>query len=303
MGNRLRRICRWHLRTHIRIAAIAFGAAIIPVVIWFTWSQLTFSALLPNTFLAKSNLEIPQKDLLIQGFKYFLVSAENDPITFIAILAAITAALILGNKVLRAWSLGIILYLSYALWIGGDFMAGRFFSLPLLFSAAILISIRKDFHIRFNTALLAIITMLQVAVAMDKTPVALSNTNTQRWVAGANSDIVDGRSFYVRNNRDLNYYINNFGRQLLNGEFTGVTSKDPQIRSLNEINNLTKNWPLASQQLTKADGVLTECGLLDTIGIALGPRNHLIDSCALTDRFLADLPFTPNSKSIWKSGH
>jgi hypothetical protein len=29
----------------------------------------------------------------------------------------------------------------------------------------------------------------------------------------------------------------------------------------------------------------------------------LIDSCALTDRFLADLPFTPNPTSTWKPGH
>jgi hypothetical protein len=182
-------------------------------------------------------------------------------------------------------------------------MAERFFSVPLLVSAAILISIRKDFHIKFNTALLAIITMLLVTAVMDKTPVALSNPTTQRWEARANSNVVDERAFYVQNNRDLNYYINNFGRQLLNGEFTGVNSTNPQIRSLNEINNLTQNWPCASEQLTKPDGVQTECGLLGTIEIALGPRIHWIDSCALTDRILAGIPDIPAKNAVWKPGN
>ncbi len=42
--------------------------------------------------------------------------------------------------------------------------------------------------------------------------------------------------------------------------------------------------------------------MLGTVGIATGPITHLVDSCALTDRFLAGAPATARDYS-WKPGH
>ena len=295
----------WQLRTNIKIVAVTTIAATVPIAAWFIWSKLTYSAWLPNTLTAKSNLDIGQSDLLVQGFKYFWVSIEHDPVTFLAILTAITTALIFGEKLLRVWALGILIYLAYVWWIGGDFMAGRFLAVPLLVSAAILITIAPEIKIRFNTALLAVLALLTAATALGQIPVTLSNPTVQRWDVGTNlnGNVVDERAFYVQNNRDLNFLLNNVDSPMFNGEFAPVTAADLQIRSLNEINYLTQNWPTKTQPLATPDGVLTECGLLGTIGIAIGPTNHLIDSCALTDRFLAGIPFTPDPQGGWKPGH
>ena len=44
------------------------------------------------------------------------------------------------------------------------------------------------------------------------------------------------------------------------------------------------------------------CGFLGTIGMATGPITHLVDRCALTDRYLAEKPFTAEPFA-WKPGH
>jgi len=305
----------WQLKNSIKTVLIAGITALIPIITWFTWTKLTYSTWLPNTATAKANLDIPRGELLLQGLNYFWVSLENDPITFIAIITAITIALATKNRLAQTWSLGIALYLGYVWWIGGDFMAGRFFAVPLLVAAFIIAttttSPRENKISTIPLATVATLSFVAVATFADSTPVALTAPDTRRWEYGPNlnGNIVDERGFYVQNNRDLRFFLNNTFVPMFNPDFVGIEAKDPQIRSLNEINHLTQNWPensnpnAQSEPLRIPDGVISECGLLGTIGIALGPRIHVIDTCALTDRFLAAIPFTPNPNEGWKPGH
>jgi len=301
----------WQLRNSIKTIMITGATALIPAITWFAWTKLTYSTWLPNTATAKANLDIPRDELLLQGFNYFWVSIENDPITIMAIVTAIAIAVATKNRLAQTWSLGIAIYLSYVWWIGGDFMAGRFFAVPLLVAAFIIAttqtSSRENKIPAITLATAASITVVALATFSGNTPVALTAPDTQRWESGPNlnGNIVDERGFYVQNNRDLRFFLNNSLVPMFNSDFAGVGAADPQIRSLNEINRLAQNWPEKStgEPLQIPDGVISECGLLGTIGIALGPRNHVIDTCALTDRFLAAIPFTPNPNEGWKPGH
>ena len=40
--------------------------------------------------------------------------------------------------------MGVVLYLAYILWIGGDFMGGRFFAVPLLAMAPLLATLQYN---------------------------------------------------------------------------------------------------------------------------------------------------------------
>jgi len=301
----------WQLRRNLKVILIAGITTLIPVITWFAWTKFAYNTWLPNTATAKANLDIPRGELLLQGFNYFWVSLENDPITFIAIITAITIALATKNQLAQTWSLGIALYLGYVWWIGGDFMAGRFFAVPLLVAVFIIASTRTDpREAKIPVIVLATvgsITAVALATFAGNTPVSLTAPDTQRWEAGSNrnGNIVDERGFYVQNNRDLRFFLNNSQVPMFNPDFVGVKAIDPQIRSLNEINYLVQNWPpnTIGEPLQIPVGVISECGLLGTIGIALGPQNHVIDTCALTDRFLATIPFTPNPNEGWKPGH
>jgi arabinofuranosyltransferase len=297
-------ILLWHLRRQpIPLITMAM-AALIPIALWFAWSRIAYSAWLPNTFTAKSNLDIAQGDLLLQGFRYFWVSLENDPVTLFGIVVGLVAGLTVGSPVIRAWAVGIALYLAYVVWIGGDFMAGRFFAVPLLVAVLILVACPLP-PLNTTLAIVGVVGLVSISALAGATPVSLSNTQVQRWEYGVNvnGNIVDERSFYVQNHRDLKFFINNTAIPSENPVIAAVTAEDLQIRTLNEINIMAQSWPHNSEDFLVPDGVLTECGLLGTIGLAIGPRNHLIDSCALTDRFLAGIAFTPNPNEGWKPGH
>ncbi len=68
------------------LVVVGAAAALVPLAIWFTWSWATYSTVLPNTFEAKRNLDIPQVELVVQGFRYLWVTFEHDPVTLIALL-------------------------------------------------------------------------------------------------------------------------------------------------------------------------------------------------------------------------
>lgn len=294
----------WRLRTSYTTLAVIAISAIVPITFWFVWSRITYSAWLPNTFTAKSNLDIAQGDLLLQGLKYFWVSFENDPITFLGLTLGLIVGFFKGNALIRSWSTGIAIYLAYVWWIGGDFMAGRFLAVPLLIAVLVLASSPTP-RLSPTLATVGVLGAVSLSALSGATPVSLTNTQVQRWEPGLNlnGNIVDERSFYVQNHRDLKFFINNTWIASENPVIASVNSEDLQIRTLNEINKMAQNWPVNSGGFTLPEGVLTECGLLGTIGLSIGPRNHLIDSCALTDRFLAGIPFVPDPTQGWKPGH
>ena len=294
----------WKQRTNWRATLAIAISALIPIALWFTWTRFTYSAWLPNTFDAKANLDIPQSELLIQGFKYFWVSFENDPITFVGIVLGLVIAIAVKNPLNRSWAFGIAAYLGYVWWIGGDFMAGRFLAVPLLVAVFIL-STTQFPHFSPVLAGVGVSSLVAFTAIAGAAPVSLTNTQEQRWEYGSNlnANVVDERSFYIQNNRGLKFFFDNINTASPNPLIVPVNAVNPQIRTLNEINHMAQNGPENAGEFSTPDGVLVECGLLGTIGLAIGPRNHLIDTCALTDRVLASIPFTFNPSQGWKPGH
>lgn len=114
----------------------------IPLIFWFGFSLLYYGFLFPNPAYAKLNTGIPSLELISQGYLYFLDSVSIDPITIVVIIFGMISPLVMKEKRFYPLSVGIILYLIYVIRIGGDFMSGRFFSVPLLAS---LISIAGSF--------------------------------------------------------------------------------------------------------------------------------------------------------------
>ena len=80
------------------------------------------------------------------------------------------------------------------------------------------------------------------------------------------------------------------------GDGTGLS------RTLREIDKSAREWPSRPVDFTNPSEVGVFCGMLGTVGIATGPITHLVDSCALTDRFLAGAPASAKDYS-WKPGH
>jgi arabinofuranosyltransferase len=109
---------------------------LLPLVAWEAFALVYYGALVPNTALAKLNLEVPATALLRHGLDYLADSARTDPICLAAIVAASVALVAWGGRSGRAVVVGVALYLLYLLRIGGDFMSGRFLGAPLVLLVA-----------------------------------------------------------------------------------------------------------------------------------------------------------------------
>jgi len=110
-----------------------------PVFLWEVFSLFYYGSLIPNTALAKLNTGIPRLELVEQGFLYLLDSIQRDPLTLLVIGMSGTALMMPGQTCAWPICLGIGLHLVYVVMIGGDFMSGRFLSVPLFASALLLV--------------------------------------------------------------------------------------------------------------------------------------------------------------------
>lgn len=119
---------------------LVFGS--IPIVLWELFSFFYYGSFVPNSARAKLGTGIPASRMIEQGAEYFFDSLRIDPLTLAAIFAAIFAATMFGRRRARLLALGLILSLGYVMFVGGDFMSGRFFTVQLVASAALICGIR-----------------------------------------------------------------------------------------------------------------------------------------------------------------
>ncbi len=249
-----------------RTAARMVAIATMPIWLWTIFSVIYYGAPFPNTAYAKLGTGIPSGELVQQGLIYLFDSLSRDPLTLTLTAIGILLSFRQGIEQ-KAIAVGIILFLVYVVSIGGDFMSGRFLTVPLLAAAVILA--------RTELAGLAIATIAIVVAALGT--VTLNATILSGPAYSANSippnGITDERGFMFP------------GRGLLN-------AKRNSPDSVNQT-----DW----SPRPKSVSIQLQCGWLGSASFGNPPEVHYIDPCALTDPLLARLPakYDPN----WRIGH
>lgn len=269
-------------------------------MLWFIWSYSTYSALLPNTFLAKTNAQIPRAELLLNGVRYIWVSFSQDPISLVIIAAAIALSIAFGTSVQKAWMLGAGLYVTYIVWVGGDFMAGRFLAVPIFVSLFVLATVNLSTKARaslsthhpgsFNLAISLSVLLLLTTVVMGIQVTSLANPQNPRWDLRDWAGVADERGEYVQRGWTLADLL------VLGGSF----DRGDGFRT---TNNSINDWPTGAGQLSTPTQVLVTCGQLGILGLDQGPSVHIVDECALADRFLAQITYIPSYRLGWRPGH
>jgi arabinofuranosyltransferase len=307
-------VLAWHHRRNARVLAIAVGAFLAPIALWFTWSYGTYSALLPNTFAAKTNAEIPRSEFIVQGIRYLWVSFENDPVTLIGLAIGLGLGITVGPGLLRSWSFGALAYIAYVVWIGGDFMGGRFLAVPffvaifVLAASPIALSRAEDPESRDSSVTGAVAAMTLLFVATYITGIqttALANPQQPRWEVDQNfnAGVSDERGFSLQGGDSLKSMVDTLSLAFVDPDFAPIGDGTGLGRPLRNLDKSAKNWPVNDGTFTLPAEVGVFCGFLGNIGIATGPTVHLVDYCALTDRYLAEKPFVPTEPFAWKPGH
>jgi arabinofuranosyltransferase len=162
----------------------------VPLLVWELFSFFYYGFPFPNTAYAKLGTGIPGKELLQQGLYYVLDSLRHDPITLPVTLIGCALPLWSRRCGLMAISSGVLLYSFYAVWIGGDFMGGRYFSLPFFAALGLIGQQSMAWSGRALAALAVVATLLSPCVHQA------SRILEERARTPSENGISDERMFY-----------------------------------------------------------------------------------------------------------
>ena len=262
----------WKMRSLRSLGTVLAGFA--PFIIWELFSLYYYGFPFPNTYYAKLHTGIPQSELLVQSFMYYLDAVQFDPLTIATIAVAIGAGLWSKNYRLIGLTCGLLLYLTYTVTVGCDFMLGRFLTAPLICGVIIISQIRLPD--RWMTILPACAAVILIGIASPRCSV-LTGDNFGKSAEGAIDarGIADERGWYYQSTGLLRA-----GR--------GVTMPNHEWTQ----HGLEMKW--------KGDSPVSK-SCVGFAGYFAGPKIHVVDGFALTEPLFARLPIA--DRDSWRIGH
>lgn len=238
--------------------------AVMPGLLWTVFSLLYYGLPFPNTAYAKLTNNIPLFERFFYGFRYFADAFLNSPITMMTVFIGLWFGFTGGPKE-KVLAIGIVSYLIYVAYIGGDFMSGRFLTAP--FIVAVMIIAFFNFTKVRMTAICCLILLGVLNINKTLLSDATYHVNTVgSW------GIADERGFYYP------YYglLPLYQKQLLST--SPAWTRDAHIK-----------------------GVTVATGGLGFRGLSLGPSIHVVDLMGMADPLLAHLPHIKTN--VWRAGH
>ncbi len=254
------------------LGLVALGFA--PLIAWEAFSLFYYGFAFPNTYYAKLATGVAQGELTLHGLNYLLQSARFDPVAVVIIVGALVLAAWKRTARNLALALGILLYLGYVVWIGGDFMSGRFVAAPFMVALILLCSSDLFSSGRRVAIPLAVIALLGVlspyATLRIEQPAACAAQDIETWGVG------DERSCYYAG--------------------TGLLSQDPATPYRPSHGLAATGIALRSDPQPVAIQ-----GAIGMVGYHLGPDTYVVDLNGLAEPLLARLPIPPDKP--WRIGH
>ncbi len=230
------------------VASALLGA--LPLLLWTLFSLYYYGFPFPNTAYAKLGLGLERMDVIRQGVMYLMDSVGRDPLTMGTIVGGTLLAFRSG-RLEKSLVAGVTLYLLYVVYVGGDFMSGRFLTVPFVVSLVLLA--RTDFSPMQ-------LRVLGVTGALLAIPAVSSTWLSNQDFSGDNtrvSAVTDERGFYYSRKK---------------GFLTGARK-----------HYRVEDWSLAERTVSKRR-------MLGYEGFKDGPSVHVVDPIGLSDPLLARLP-------------
>jgi len=269
-----------------REGLIALLLASAPIVIWSIFSLIYYGFPFPNTFYAKQASGIPRIEYINRGLSYIADTAVVDGVTILGILLGIAVASVQRHRIFLATAVGVLLYVCYVLWIGGDFMGGRMFSAPFVSALAILAVVKpvpRQLALKLVALLLSIIP-----IALNR-PYLLSEEPRRGVLQNSVEQTLFGKPAMfgvggVDDERVL--YDSLWLLPALQGKAGPDTFHAAQLGRL---------W-------REHKGRLNVRGTIGAFGYYAGQQTYIIDPWALSDAFLARIGPRPYPEN-WRIGH
>lgn len=264
------------LRTTIprvaKLRALAWGAVAPAVATGAAF--VYYGSPFPNPAYAKLNVQVPRVELFERGLEYIVTSIRIDPWSVCCIVLAMALIAVRGRAIERALGLGVFCYLLYVVTIGGDFMAGRFLSAPVLLSG--LLACAQVASLGRTNQMLYLMGAFGLLWIPDNpiwlTPARYPKPEEVRQGNG----IVDERLYYFRDASLLH------------------DSPERTIRPWHRRALEGKKQRALGPRVVAA-------GMAGYFGYFAGPETHFIDFWGVCDPLLARIPYRP--KGAWRMGH
>lgn len=253
----------------------ALWLGLLPAILWFAFAIIYYGFPFPNTAYAKLNAEIPKGEMLRQGLSYLVDALVQDPQTIIVIVAAIATLFVQRRKLASATTLlvAMALDIAYVVYIGGDFMSGRFLTPLVAFSAVVLVHFWAPYlaeSVRMRSAVIALggtIACLAFSPLRDD-PIREKRDFPVTRIVNERSWFQEHLALFV-NLRPVQW--KGYG---LYAEGKAVREKHRRVVLFNNVGMFA--W-------------------------GAGPDIHVVDDMALTDPLLARIPF--EYREDWRTGH
>lgn len=264
------------------IKAVGLGAlGLCPFILWELFSIFYYGFPFPNTAYVKLGTDIPLIEYLYRGVQYVITTALCDVVLMIIPLITVIATLLLKKAKYLYLSAGIVLYGCYVLYIGGDFMLGRHFTVLFFMSVICLLEMfhKEEVHIGKIELKKAAIAALVAGIVFKGT----TNDITSQFLFGNTftSPISDERAGYFK-------YTS-----LFNNVVSYVKTGELCVRDA---------WNEEGIENYRKDG-FTGAIMTMVPGISIYYNNdlYLNDLYGLGDPFLSKLPAVREEN--WRIGH
>jgi hypothetical protein len=232
-----------------------------PALLWMSFALFYYGFPFPNTYYAKVATGIPRLIMIRQGLAYVLNSISHDPITLGTVGLAIVWAVRSGGQACLAVA-SASLYVIYTVWVGGDFMSGRFFAMPFLVAVIALAP-----AMGLGMVKPALGSLLVYTILAPLAPVKTTDRYDGAWAWRTQNGIKDERGHYHR--------------------ATNILFFSP-FRELPDLTFAREGLSFGAS----AEKVAVH-GSIGMFGLYAGPRKFVIDRNALSEPLLARLPVSP----------
>lgn len=246
-------------------------AGFSPLILWTLFSLVYYGFPFPNTAYAKLNTGIPRAEYLQQGVAYFLDSVKYDPVTLVSIVCVVITAVFYKTPRTLVPLVGIALYFVYILRIGGDFMSGRFFSVPFFCAAMVFLQVKPG---KTSLTVLCSVFVL-LALANPYSPLKYYFPLSEDSQAVRQSGVADERSFFYEYNALMNYQ---------------------RVTPANE-----NPWQQGGRWYADSTWRVQPWGNIGMLGFYTDNDIHILDF--LSDPLLARLPMDKKNLENWRIGH
>jgi arabinofuranosyltransferase len=292
----------------------------IPFIFWEFFSLIYYGFLFPNTAYTKLNTGISAFALARKGIIYFIDSLTYDPLTLSIISISIIVMIYKKAWKFMPIGVGIFLYLFYILKIGGDFMSGRYFTLPLL--CAVIILTNLCFRTYNKKWIFHLLIVLTIGLIIPKSPIRsgrdygastgamkLSNLSEDLRIQNQNMNMTN--RFKVRTTifDERSSFYPEAGLLRVISHEKPDPSWTPAIKL--KTGNLFDAKKHGFQKRVEDSSRSIQCnGKIDKyelesqigrLGFLAGHSVHIVDVLALSEPFLARLPVT--DKTNFSIGH